>query len=639
MADLTPVRNLRTLFQVLSLALLPNIASAANPTVILQVSSETAPPGGYAQFKFYLTQPARISSAGIAIQFDPSIFGGPSSIAAFSATGDQIGSAGTYTPQVTVAVSSQSASLGQLPDLPIFVVTVPVLATAKPGTSSSITVDPTQSTWQDQQRNTYTVNVNPGTFTVGGTLSVQNVTPGAGLVPKGSVISIQGTGFDATTMVTIDGVSVASTHWVSAQQIDMTLGGATEMNGKHVQVAEPAGGQVDFFASAQIDYSAVVPSLMSGFSVILPLSYPLMTTADWQIDEDYWSSCLQNPNSFPVTAIFYILGSDQVTIQREVIPPYGEYVALSAGFAGNYMTASAPIRMAELNTNFETGSSRLLPATPLASLGFLGPQNLNPVTWSWQLGTPAPRPTGESVQSDFPFIVSISGGAESWLQVTPTTGSGGGYTTLTLTPVIANLSAGTYTGTVTITPQLPSDLMPFGPGSVSFGVTISVTAQPLLISGSTLSFSALAGGAAPATQTFSETSNGTPAPFTVTVFPNSGNWLSVTPASASTPASLTVSVNPGGLAAGLYQSGFTLQGPINSVNIPVTLTLTQTGEPGVLNVAPASLSFFLPPSQISPEQTINIRTLCPALGVSVNTQSGGNWLNADPSHLQPLRST
>jgi hypothetical protein len=90
MAQIKTARNLRTFLQVLSFAALPNIASAANPIITLQVSSEQHP-GGYAQFKLYLTQPARISSSGMSIQFDPSIF-------AALGTG--------------VCVSSLSASLG-----------------------------------------------------------------------------------------------------------------------------------------------------------------------------------------------------------------------------------------------------------------------------------------------------------------------------------------------------------------------------------------------------------------------------------------------------------------------------------------------------------------------------------------------
>jgi hypothetical protein len=181
------------------------------------------------------------------MNFDPAIFGTVASVAAFSATGDQTGYATLQGQQVVAGFTSSSASFGQLPDLPVFVVTVPVLATAKIGATSSITVDPTQSPWQAGNA-TYTVSVNPGTFTVGGALSIQNVTPGGGVLPAGTVVTVTGTGFDATTTIAIDGVSVAST-FVNAGQINVTLGGATEMTGKHVHVANPAGASVDYFAA------------------------------------------------------------------------------------------------------------------------------------------------------------------------------------------------------------------------------------------------------------------------------------------------------------------------------------------------------------------------------------------------------
>ena len=75
--------------------------------------------------------------------------------------------------------------------------------------SSSITVDPTKAPWLNGN-STYSVNANPGTFTVGGTLSIQDVTPAVGLLPAGTVLTINGTGFDATTTVAIDGVSLCS---------------------------------------------------------------------------------------------------------------------------------------------------------------------------------------------------------------------------------------------------------------------------------------------------------------------------------------------------------------------------------------------------------------------------------------------
>jgi hypothetical protein len=226
----------------------------------------------------------------------------------------------------------------------------------------------------------------------------------------------------------------------------------------------------------------------------------------------------------------------------------------------------------------------------------------------------------------FPFTVSISGSASQWLQATPTTGAG--PTLLNLTPVVSNLVAGTYSGTVTITPQLPAGLAQFGPGTVSFHVTISVGGATILNPGASLSQFY---GAAPAPQTVSLTSNGTPAAFTLTVIPDTGgNWLSVTPSSGTTPASLTLTVNPTGISAGYYQSEFSIQGPINTVTFYVAWTFP----PGTaLSVSPTSLTFSLTPGQATPAQP-QFLSFGPTVGlpptaiISASTQSGGNWLSA-----------
>lgn len=248
------------------LTLLPLAASilfAANPALTLQVSSETAPPGGYAQFKVSLTAPTLISSGSATMNFDPTIFGPAASVAAFSATGDQTGYATLNGTQLAAYFRSATAGIGQLPDLPVFVVTVPVLATAKIGATSSITVDPTKAPWVTGST-TYAVSVNPGTFSVGGALSIQNVTPGGGLLPSGTVVTINGTGLDPTTAVEIDGLSIASTQLVSAQQINVTLGGATEMTGKNVHLSNPAGAAVDYFASPTASVQVVAGGIKSG---------------------------------------------------------------------------------------------------------------------------------------------------------------------------------------------------------------------------------------------------------------------------------------------------------------------------------------------------------------------------------------
>ncbi len=184
----------------------PLAGAAASIPLTLRISTETAPPGGWAQFKISASAPILIASGQLSMTFDPSVFGPIAQVAAFSSTGDQIGYADVNGEQMDAHFSSPAAGLGQLPELPVFVVTVPVLASATPGATASITADPLAA-WMDPEGNQYSVTITPSTFTVGGNLSIQAATPGGGLLPLGTVVQLTGTGFDTTTSVVIDGVA------------------------------------------------------------------------------------------------------------------------------------------------------------------------------------------------------------------------------------------------------------------------------------------------------------------------------------------------------------------------------------------------------------------------------------------------
>jgi hypothetical protein len=76
------------------LAVLLAIAGAATAQtgapLTLQISSETAPPGGYAQFKIAPIVPAQMGSGGLVVQFDPTIFQSITSASVLSAVVGQI---------------------------------------------------------------------------------------------------------------------------------------------------------------------------------------------------------------------------------------------------------------------------------------------------------------------------------------------------------------------------------------------------------------------------------------------------------------------------------------------------------------------------------------------------------------------
>jgi len=131
----------------------------------------------------------------------------------------------------------------------VFVTTVPVLPGLPAGLKTATTVDLTNSNLNDASGNPYTLTVTPGLFQVGGTLSIQNVVPGGGFLPAGTVLQVTGSGFDASTTVNLDGVAVAAPQVVSGQQLNLTLDGPMEPTGKHLHVGNSAGEQVDYFLS------------------------------------------------------------------------------------------------------------------------------------------------------------------------------------------------------------------------------------------------------------------------------------------------------------------------------------------------------------------------------------------------------
>jgi hypothetical protein len=190
---------------------------------------------------------------------------------------------------------------------------------------------------------------------------------------------------------------------------------------------------------------------------------------------------------------------------------------------------------------------------------------------------------GEVTQA--PQVVTINGGSApihytastasaSWLHATPAIGSAPGSINISVAP--AGLAAGTYTGAVTVSAEGVAN----SPQAVFVTLTVSSKPVPkLAVSPASMSFSAQAGGKPPAGQTIAMVSTGEAFGFKVTTG-SSAAWLSATPADGQTPGSITVSVNPSGLAAGTYNSSVSIAAPEagNSPRtVPVTLVVTPAG--------------------------------------------------------------
>ena len=151
----------------------------------------------------------------------------------------------------------------------------------------------------------------------------------------------------------------------------------------------------------------------------------------------------------------------------------------------------------------------------------------------------------------------------TWLGHSPNTGTGTGTVTISVTT--GTLTAGTYSGQVT--------LWPTGATSVTVPVTFAVTAAPTInLSPSSLSYAATQGAANPTNQNISLTNSGGTFNWTVS---DDASWLAVSPASGSGSSTLTTSVNTAGLIAGTYNGTLTVSAAgTSSKTVAVTLTVS-----------------------------------------------------------------
>ena len=258
------------------------------------------------------------------------------------------------------------------------------------------------------------------------------------------------------------------------------------------------------------------------------------------------------------------------------------------------------------------------------------------VSLSYQIGGTANTPqktitlTTSSAQG-VAFTISAtsqtnpSGG--TWVVPNPASGlitSTGTPVTIAYNPV-TGLPAGTFTGTVTVNTPNGS------PTKTDIPVTLLVSTLPLLnVSGDTLNFTYEFGTANPAPQSVTATS-GTPQAYGVAASTTDGGAWLVVPTSGTTPAPLSISVNPAGLAPGTYTGTVKVTG-VGTGNgaqqIPVTLKVYN--DPAVV----ANFTSLALPYQIGQSQSVSQAiTVSSSNGVPLNfaatattTTCGTGWL-------------
>ncbi len=201
----------------------------------------------------------------------------------------------------------------------------------------------------------------------------------------------------------------------------------------------------------------------------------------------------------------------------------------------------------------------------------------------------------------------------------------------------SQLAAGTYNDNIIIT--VPSA----SPSTINVQLTFTVAApapQNLSLNQQSLSFS-LTQGASPATSQLTLTNQGSGSlTFTASALSSTGgSWIQISPASgtvtATSPVSLTVTANPGNLAAGTYTGSISIASASSGqvITAPATLAVSAPPEKIVLTQLGFTFVAVAQGGSVLP-QTLNLLnggSGSMSWTASTVMASGGSWLSVSPS--------
>ncbi len=547
------------------------LAQAANPSLTLRVVGTGVTAGDSAQIQVYADSPALIAQGVLGLDLDPTVFGPIASVAAFSANGDAIGLAVVNGTHVEASFSSPSGGIGQLPGVPVFVVRAPVLTT--PGGSGafvslSFPASPPaypllgnqsypEGAWADPAGNPYAVNLVSGRIYPGIGPLISDITPGGGLHPAGTVLHIDGTRFEPSATVTADGLAISSVQFVSSSRIDVTLGGSRELTGLRFQVANtPSQVNGYFFAAppsalSPLGQPASNGPVLDNIHAILPFAESRSTVGS---GPGAVAVVLLNPTDNPVDVLVREVGfpGNPISGKTLTVPPGNiRYLSRTGSGGSIFVDANSPLRIARYyGNNSGTGIATADPSSfgPPPLQVFPSPSD---IVIDYQTGGPNPTPRTIRVSYGTTGIqdATVQVNAGAWLKVT--TRKDTLFSDLDLAFDTSGLSPGVYSGTITVTPVVPSSLMGFAAQSSTIHITLDVDPRPTISVQLTHTSVSNVTGFDPTSMSLS--SNGSPAAFTIAATTASGgNWLSTDITSGVTPATVNIKANPGSLAGGTY---------------------------------------------------------------------------------------
>jgi hypothetical protein len=352
----------------------------------LSVASPTVPAGGLLQMQVFMTEPKPIlkGKQGVGTKTAQQAFVADTvalpldavrDAAIFSTDETVCGFAVMNAGATRFFFSSPLGTFGQNTDTPVLTVAYPVKATAKPGQSVSLTLDPNDSLWLDPQGDDYVLELKSGAMTVGGSLSITDVIPGGGVVPAGTVISITGVGFEPQSKVDFGEAKVATTQYVNSKLIEVTLRNAAQISGQRIRIDNQNNEQAVYFPYQRTKRSG------KSTHALVAASFPLFAQTPQTLGyfrpilegTSFSGIALQNLNSTSAKATLKLYSSTGALLSTKALTlPTNTYVArdLAELFPqaspkdGTRLTVTSNLAIQMLGLLGDDASGMVLPVAP-----------------------------------------------------------------------------------------------------------------------------------------------------------------------------------------------------------------------------------------------------------------------------------
>ncbi len=498
------------------------------------------------------------------------------------------------------------------------------VAVSSSGTAFNYTVS-TSATWltatpaSGTTPGSVAVSVNPASLAAGmytGTVSIASA--GASNSPK-------------TVAVTLN-VTAAALPTLTANPASLTftyqIGGSSPA--AQAAAITSSGAAVNFTTATSATWLSATPSGMTGGNVSVTINPSGLAAGTYNGNVTITSAGAANSpkvavsltvTAAPVTTVTVSPANLSFTYQTGGSAPVGQVINVTSSSAMSYSASSSSAWLTVAPASGNTPGSLTASVNPsgLAAGTYSGTVTVtaagasnSPRTVSVSLTvTAAPSgnpslnispgtlsfsyPAGSTTAGTQTVTVASSGSALSitaaasggaWLTVSP--GSGSTPSTLTVSANPSGLASGTYNGSITITSTGASNSPQTLP--IKLVVTTTRSSGRLRVWPSKAAyFEYEAGHSTPAPRTVRIYSSGAPLGFTAAA--HGGTWLSVTPSGGTTPGSLSISVDPTGLASGTYTAMIAIAATGSvGVNLPVILKVATEDDDGGEDDGPGSVT-------------------------------------------------